>query len=384
MEVTEFLEIISRGEDSKHQFKQDFTNEISLAQEMIAFSNSGGGQIFIGVNDNGDIVGLSQQDINRLNNLISNAASQHVKNPINPHTENISLDGKIIIIITVIDGISKPYSDKDGVFWVKSGADKRKATAKEEIQRLFQKAGLLHGDEEIISNMTVAELDVQYFSMFFEKINGIKLDDQENPLPVLLENMNLMKDGNMNVGGALLFAKNPQIKLPVRSIVKAICYPGNDIHSTTYIESVDVVGKLEDVFKESKSFILRNLKKVQNGQNINSLGVLEIPEIAIEELLVNALIHRDYFISASIRIFIFDNRLEFISPGHLPNNLTVENIKNGNSNVRNPILSSFATKILPYRGIGTGVQRALKEYPDIDFVNDKDGNMFKVVMRRKV
>jgi len=384
MEITELLEIISRGEDSKHQFKQDFSNEISLAQEMIAFSNSGGGQIFIGVNDDGDIVGLSQKDVNRLNNLISNAASQHIKNPINPQTENISLEGKIIIIITVSDGISKPYSDKDGVFWVKSGADKRKATAKEEIQRLFQKAGLLHGDEEIIPNMTVAELDMQYFSKFFEKIKRIKLDDQENPLPVVLENMNLMKNGNMNVSGALLFAKNPQIKLPVRSVVKAICYPGNDIHSTSYIESVDVLGKLEDVFKETKSFILRNLKKIQSDQNINSLGVFEISEIAIEELLVNALIHRDYFVSAPIRIFIFNNRLEFISPGHLPNNLTIENIKNGNSNVRNPILSSFATKILPYRGIGTGVQRALNEYPDIDFINDKEGNIFKVILKRQV
>jgi len=100
-------------------------------------------------------------------------------------------------------------------------------------------------------------------------------------------------------------------------------------------------------------------------------------------LLVNALIHRDYFISSPIKIFIFKNRIEIISPGHLPNNLTVENIKNGNSNIRNPILSSFATKILPYRGIGTGVQRALTEYPDIDFENDLDGNQFKVIIERR-
>jgi len=382
MEITELLEIISRGEDSKHQFKGDVTNVISLAQEMVAFSNSGGGKIFIGVSDTGEITGLSSTDMNRLNGLVSNAASQHVRPPINPQTENIALPKGLVMVITVLDGISKPYSDKDGVFWVKSGADKRKATSREEIQRLFQQAGLIHGDEIVINNMTVADVDIPYFIEFFEKNNKIRLDDQKNSIPVILENMNLMKNGSMNVSGALLFAKNPQLKLPV-FIVKAICFPGNEIDAKTYIESVDITGKMEEVFRAGKSFMLRNIMKVQGGQNINSLGVLEIPEIAIEELLVNALIHRDYFISSPIRIFIFKNRIEIISPGHLPNNLTVENIKNGNSNIRNPILSSFATKILPYRGIGTGVQRALTEYPDIDFENDLDGNQFKVIIERR-
>ena len=382
MEITELLEIISRGEDSKHQFKGDVTNVISLAQEMVAFSNSGGGKIFIGVSDTGEITGLSSTDMNRLNDLVSNAASQHVRPPINPQTENIALPKGLVMVITVLDGISKPYSDKDGVFWVKSGADKRKATSREEIQRLFQQAGLIHGDEIVINNMTVADVDIPYFIEFFEKNNKIRLDDQKNSIPVILENMNLMKNGSMNVSGALLFAKNPQLKLPV-FIVKAICFPGNEIDAKTYIESVDITGKMEEVFRAGKSFMLRNIMKVQGGQNINSLGVLEIPEIAIEELLVNALIHRDYFISSPIKIFIFKNRIEIISPGHLPNNLTVENIKNGNSNIRNPILSSFATKILPYRGIGTGVQRALTEYPDIDFENDLDGNQFKVIIERR-
>jgi len=382
MEITELLEIISRGEDSKHQFKSNVTNVISLAQEMVAFSNSGGGKLFIGVSDAGDITGLSSADVGRLNNLISSAASQHVRNPINPQTENISLKEGIVIIVTVPDGISKPYSDKNGVFWVKNGADKRKATAKEEIQRFFQQAGLIHGDEILINNMSVADVDIPYFSTFFEKNKESKLDEQENSLSVILETMNLMKNGIMNVSGALLFAKNPQVRLPV-FIVKAICFPGNEIDSTSYIESNDMTGKLEEVFKASKSFILRNLKNIQNGQDVNSLGVLEIPEIVIEELLVNALLHRDYFISAPIRIFIYKNRVEIISPGHLPNNLTVENIKNGNSNIRNPILTSYATKILPYRGLATGIKRALQKYSEIDFENDLDGNQFKVTIKRR-
>jgi ATP-dependent DNA helicase RecG len=80
---------------------------------------------------------------------------------------------------------------------------------------------------------------------------------------------------------------------------------------------------------------------------------------------------------------MFDDRIEIISPGHLPNNLTVENIQSGNSNIRNPILTSYGTKLLPYRGLGNGILRALKEYPAIDFIDDRTGNLFRVIINRQ-
>jgi ATP-dependent DNA helicase RecG len=85
---------------------------------------------------------------------------------------------------------------------------------------------------------------------------------------------------------------------------------------------------------------------------------------------------------APIRVFIFSDRIEIISPGHLPNNLTVANIRAGNSNTRNPVLASFAYQILPYRGFGSGILRALENYPDIDFIDDREGNQFKCIIKR--
>jgi len=100
------------------------------------------------------------------------------------------------------------------------------------------------------------------------------------------------------------------------------------------------------------------------------------------ELLVNALGHRDYFVSAPIRLFIFDDRLELVSPGHLPNNLTVAKVLAGNSNIRNPILVSHIAKgLLPYRGLGSGVKRALEAWPGIDFTDDQDGCLFTATIR---
>ena len=381
METIEFLELLNIGEDSTHQFKKDVTNADSLAADLVAFSNGAGGKLLIGVNDDGSIAGLSNEDIRRLNQLISNTASQNVQPAINPVTENIKTANGLVMIVNISSGINKPYQDKNGVFWVKSGADRRKATSREEIQRLFQKSNLIHADEATVSGATVADVDLEYFRDFFHRRFGKTLDDEQLPLPKILENMNLLRDGSLTVSGTLLFTAAPQYKLPA-FIVKAGAFDANDLSTAQYNDSRDIVGKLSDVFRQTVNFIVSNLRHVQGDQGINSVGVPEIPPEAIEELVSNALIHRDYFISAAVRVFVFRNRVEIISPGNLPNNLTVENIKNGNSNTRNPVLASYANHVLPYRGYGSGIIRALAKYPDIDFLDDRDGNLFKVTLKR--
>ena len=109
------------------------------------------------------------------------------------------------------------------------------------------------------------------------------------------------------------------------------------------------------MFEGALGFVLRSLPKQQRDRGVNEPGRPAIPRIVFEELLVNALIHRDYFVEAPVRLFVFEDRIEIVSPGHLPNHLTVEKIRAGNSVLRNPILASFAAKgVLPYRGLGTG------------------------------
>jgi predicted HTH transcriptional regulator len=221
MTNADLLARLALGEDSMCQFKVDVRNVESLAAEMAAFANTNGGTIYIGVADDGSTPGLSQQDVARINQLISNAASQGVRSP------------------------------------------------------------------------------------------------------------------------------------------------------------------LTKVFDGALAFVMRNLRKVQAGRGVNAPGTPEIPETVFEELLVNALVHRDYLVSASIRLFIFDNRIEIISPGHLPNNLTVEKIRAGSSNIRNPILVSYVAKgLLPYHGLGSGIKRALNDWSQIDFVDDHEGCLFTVTVHR--
>jgi len=284
-------------------------------------------------------------------------------------------------VVTVPNGLSKPYMDNSGAVWVKSGSDKRKVTAREELQRMFQSAQLIHGDDVAVPGTSIADVDHDYFRRFFKSRFEQDLADQELSLSQVLSNMRILSNELLTVTGVLLFAKNPSAFLPVFH-VKAVRYPGNEIHAERYLDSADILGRLQTQFEETLGFVARNLRREQNARNVNSVGQMEIPKIVLEELIANALIHRDYFVSAPIRLFVFDDRIEIISPGHLPNNLTVANIKVGNSNIRNPILASFATKLLPYRGLGNGILRALKAYPEIEFTDDRDSNLFRVVIRR--
>ena len=381
MDLVDLIEMLSRGEDTRHQFKVDVTNASQLASELVAMSNTAGGIILIGVDDANAVRGLSSDDIHRINQLIANAASQNVRPPIAVQTSNIEHPKGLVVAITVANGLSKPYCDNQGAFWVKNGSDKRRVTAREELQRMFQDVGLIHADEGAVAGMGVGELARDYFGDFFMREYGTAIDAQHIPLPQLLDNMNLAKNGILNLAGALLFAARPQQRLPT-FMVKAAAFPGNDLASTSYLDSRDIVGRLADTHQQCLSFLASNTSRRQGDQSVNSTGEPEIPLIVWEELIANALVHRNYFVMAAVRLLVFVDRVEIVSPGHLPNNLTVENIKAGNSNIRNPILASFAAKILPYRGLGSGILRALKAYPDIEFVDDRVGNLFRVIVKR--
>ncbi|HEP9388876.1 TPA: putative DNA binding domain-containing protein [Pseudomonas aeruginosa] len=381
METTELIDLLSRGEDSRQQFKTDINNADALAAEIVAFSNTAGGRIFIGVNDDGSVRGLSGADVARLNMLIANVASQVVRPAVNPLTENVPHPAGTVLVLSIGEGVNKPYMDKNGAIWVKNGSDKRRATSREELQRLFQQAGLVHADETPVAGLSAGDVDMPYFETFFEQQFGEPLAQHNQPLPQLLTNMNLMNQGQLNVAGGLLFAKSPHYALPA-FVVKAVAFVGTQIEDERYIDSRDIVGKLADVFQQTLGFIVANTRAAQGEQGFNSQGQPEIPRIVWEELVANALIHRDYFVSAPIRVLVFADRVEIISPGHLPNNLTIENIKAGNSNMRNPILASFAAKLLPYRGLGSGLLRSLRAWPQIELIDDRAGNLFKAIVAR--
>lgn len=380
MNAIELLEIISRGETSAVQFKINVSNEQSIAQEMVAFANTKGGTILIGVDDKSwDIVGLSDDDLRRLTNLLVNASSQHVKEPIFIGTDTIDFEGKKILVVTVPEGIAKPYKDNDGLIFMKNGANKRKVTSNEEISRLLQSSGYLYAEEKLIVQSTTEDIDFEKFRSFYEKKYRETFVDEK--IENYLENLRLGSVGKLTIAGALLFGRKVE-KLVPQFFITAIWFRGNATENTEYRSSTNITGTLDKLFHMGFDFILSKLDKVQANQPFNSIGKSEVPEIVITELLVNALIHRDYFINDSIKIFMFDNRIEIISPGKLPNSLTEEQIIKGVRRSRNSIIASLAPDLMEYRGAGSGILRALHAYPEIEFINDVQGERFIVIIQR--
>ncbi|WP_422445518.1 RNA-binding domain-containing protein [Thermoanaerobacterium sp. DL9XJH110] len=385
MDCAELLRIIKKGEDSKTQFKARIDSIDALAAELCAFANTEGGFILVGVSDRGELIGVD--DVNKLNQMISNAASAKLEPPLSVFTQNLVCEGKIIVAINVPRGENKPYAANKTDYWIKVGADKRRAS-REELRRLMQASGGIYADELIVPGTSIEDLDMFIFRDFYEREYGVSVESSYISIEKLLNNLKLMKDGMLTLAGLMLFGRRPALIRP-QFIIKAVAFPGNDVSLTRYLDSENIEGILLKQYEDAMAFLKRNLRKVQLGQNVNLPGILEIPEIALQEAVVNALVHRDYFIDSSIRIFVFEDRVEIISPGKLPNTATVDSIKQGIQIARNPILLSFIPKLkIPYRGIGSGIRRMIAEckaagLQEPELIEDVNLNQFRVVFHRR-
>jgi len=386
MNAIELLDIISIGETSKVQFKKEIDNDDSIAAELIAFSNSKGGKILFGIEDKkGTVLGLDYQQLQSYNNRIATIANDKVKPQIFLFTEVVSIpsetDEKKILVVEVSEGIAKPYKDKNGAIWIKQGSDKRRLTDNNEQIRLFQQSGILYLDEMIIPQTSIDDINFSKVEEYVKAIQKRETDEKTEITDTLLTNLNILKDGRLTLGGLLFFAENPQKYRPA-FCVKAISFFGNSIGGTDYRSNKEIVGTIPEIFEETMSFFNANLQHVQDGQNFNKTGKLEVSQTALEELLQNALVHRDYSKNSPVRVMIFDDRIEITSPGSLPNSLTIENVKMGNAVVRNNLLVSYCSKLMNYRGFGSGITRALEAQPNIELINDSEGEQFRVIIPR--
>ncbi len=266
---------------------------------------------------------------------------------------------------------------------MKSGADKKKIS-QEELRRLFAESKRLYADEETIFGSDMSDLNSELFYQFLEKDNpivyeGVKSGHME--FSKILENLELLKEGHLTLAGNLIFGMNPQ-KFTPSFYIDCVYFDGNDVSVNRFMDKKTIKGSFQKLYEDGLAFIVRNLRRRQEGDAFNTAGELEVDERVLTELIVNALVHRDYYISSSIKIFIFHNRIEIINPGKLINSLTVDKIKSGISIHRNPILNSICKNVLPYSGYGSGIKRILSIDPSVQFTNDTDKEEFRGVIYR--
>ena len=381
-----FKDLCLCGETTKVQFKESFTSQKEIAKEMIAFANTKGGVILFGVEDKcGKLVGLSYDEIQVISRELGNAANEQVRPTIYIETEVVRVEEKHFLICSVEEGKNKPYKNLNGEIWVKQGADKRRITENSEILALFQDSGSYQPDAVGVNGTTFDDLDRYAIDDYLQKVYATTLDGFGGKAEQVLKNIHILNHhGVPTLAGYLFFGKHPEYNCPT-CMVKAVSFFGNDLAGTQYRDSKEIFGNMPQLYDKTMAFLKANLHNVQEeGASFNTLGKLEIAEEVLEEVVQNALVHRDLLRPAPIRLFVFDDRVEVISPGALAGGLTEEDIRNGKTYQRNPYMATFATNALYYKGIGSGIVRILVEYPEIRLENDVNGKEFKVAIPRTI
>lgn len=383
MDELELLERISRGEDFHTEFKINLPDNRELSKDITCFANTDGGQIFIGVKDYGEIMGIAKNEVDRFMLSVDDVAYNRCRPPITVVQETVETAGGIVLVINIPKGRERPYSTANGQYYIRSSNRCRQAS-REELLRLFQASESIFYDEIPIGRSSLSDLDLDYFSDFLEKYLQIKPKPEE--LGNYLKNLHLLNGRDKpTISGLLFFGKKPQKYFPNHRIICAHI-PGNDI-SIAPSDKKDIVGKILSMIEEISKFFRLYLAEEHIIKGFESEIEFEIPEAAIREAIVNAIAHRDYTIEAPIRALVFKDRLEIHTPGKLPNTVTIESMKIGGSHVlRNPTIYNLLSKMGLVTDLGSGVRRMIqlvKEHLNKYVLLEELDNEFVVKIPRK-
>ncbi len=364
MLISELLQLIEQGEGAKLEFKGGNIRAESLAKEIVSFANMNGGRILLGVEDNGTISGTDRENLQAW--VMDSVVGRFVHPYILPDYEEIAIDNKKIVVLTIPMGTAKPYvlksNDREDIY-VRYG-DTCQLASREQQARLFQTGGLVSTESFPIYGSLVDELDERRYQEYFIDILGEETisDWQE----FLINRGFLVGEENLYCSyfSYALFAKNPRRRLPQAGI-RLLVFPGTD---ADYDASLDKVLNVPFVgLKENKetNFVERSLPNsvlsylqphiTKEGlEGMQRQRHWDYPPEVIRELLVNAFAHRDWTKQNDVHLTVFSDRLEVNSPGALPNGMTIEKVKAGQQTPRNTnivrILRDY--KFLDDRGMG--------------------------------
>jgi ATP-dependent DNA helicase RecG len=372
--------LIEQGENSAIEFKSSSVRPEKLARELVAFANSSGGTLLLGVEDDGTVSGLKDRE--HVEEWVANIVRNNIVPAISPSIQQLTFENKQIVRIDIPRGMDKPYQTIDGKFWIRVGSTNRMAT-KEELSRLFQQAGLVHFDIAPLEGTLPSDLDSkkldEYWSTYYD-INYSKLEAIEQKR--LLMNADILSKVDENecasVGGLLIFGIEPQRKLPQSSITFAIfngLFVTNDL-----LDKHEIKGTLAELIRQASAKIETFIPKPSIIKGMVREEKPAIPSKVIREALVNAVCHRDYSIgNRRITIFIFKDRLEITSPGRLPNTLNIEKILTGNSAPRNNFILKYLDNMKFIDGLGRGVPM-IKQLMGNRFNYSEDGEMLRLTL----
>jgi len=427
MNRTELAEMISQGENSGVEFKRDDVVPERLAREMAALLNLEGGYILLGVERDGTVSGLTREPA-RAEEWIMEVARTHLRPAAIPYWETLEWDeGRVVGIVSLpADAPDKPYKAKRGSAWmtmIRVGTTTRDATDEEEA-RLYQQSGRLQYDRKPVPGSALPDLDrrrlVNYFRDVRRQACPDEADDRE--WTRLLVNTELMAEDRgrfmASAAGLLVFGVRPQRFLP-QSGISAVAYGGTDkdyaakeraalrgpaVSLFPAAEAAPAYPPLPATFSEGGGIVEAGVIEQAIDFVRRSTGAAawidgggqrqerwDYPLEAVREAIVNAVVHRDYTILVTdIEITIYGDRLEVISPGRLPNTVTVDKMRAGYRASRNELVKDVLRDYRYVEATGLGVPRKIVQGmlahngTEPDLIEDADRFIVRLWKERKV
>ena len=346
------LDKIKNGESKTLELKEKLPDNKSIAKTVIAFANTSGGKIIVGINDKLKITGVDANSVYALKDKIASVIFDSCSPDILPEIYTINIGGKLLLAIEIFRGNLMPYFLKsegkaEGVY-IRVGATNRKASPQiiEELQRHKRYVSF---DEEINYDITVREPDMLPIKARFAKV-GKTLNDEK------LRNLNLIKSdrGITYPTNALLILLG---KFP-HCAVKCARFKG--VTMETFIDKKEYRGNIFSILENTQNFILNHINLSAKIEGLYRTDSYEIPVIALREALINALVHRDYAnFGRDVKVGVYDDIVNIVSPGALPNIVTVEDILRGRSEIRNKVIANVFKELGLIEQWGSGINRIM-------------------------
>lgn len=368
---------IRLGEDSRTEFKtvsRGFDMK-GCARAISAFANGRGGQIFLGVEDDGTISGVGTvKQADTLMLQVVQACQTIVRPAIWCPVTKAEIEGKLLLVVDVpASSPDRPYR-ADHVFYIRDASTTREA-ARDELVRLLQSQNVYY-DESAVDGSTIDDLDLEavdgYLRSLYESTAHARREHY-------LRSLKCIDEGSTpTVAGILLFGRDPQRWFPDARI-SAVRFAGSAI-SGDFADRKEIGGALIQQLQHAMTFLpapaaIPGLERVERG----------VPEIALREAIVNALAHRDYRAASQVRLFVFSDRVEIINPGILLNHLTLDSIRlSGISLRRNPVIAALLSRARRRESLGIGIPEMIahmreRGLPEPEF--STEGGHFRVVLR---
>jgi ATP-dependent DNA helicase RecG len=352
-------------ESSTLEFKKELPKNDQIIKTIIGFCNQHGGRLVVGVSNDGTICGIPEEQAAHAIEQLSKAIYEASAPPILPLVYTQRIGDNTILVIEVSAGTNKPYFKKseglDQGTYVRLGPTTLRANADLIEELKWQMRGKSY-DFLPVYQTTDIDLNDQEIKQFIQSRENRKLEPVTKDL---LFSYYLIAQEHAQtyatVAGILMFGKRPQYYLPEAFI---ICTHFKGVEGREAIATIDCTGTLFEQFHTAMNFIVSRLSRSFTIKARKREETLEIPEKAIREVLLNAIVHRNYHLKSPVKIAIFNDRIEFFSPGTLPGPLNLQNLKSGISYIRNIAICKVFREAHYMEKLGSGFLTLFHSYEE--------------------